>query len=163
MLLLMLTLLGLTSSNVAVMQERMAGNLAQSNEAFQLAESTLKAVESDIFDGICIGGGSGGFGTLPRIDDPGLGLDVNDCIMDGYAIPSNAWQLAPADVAQPGGDGWARYVIARVPFAPRCSAVGSNVLGGGNVSDESYVVLASGRAASGNSEVIVQSVYTCLL
>jgi type IV pilus assembly protein PilX len=159
--LLILTLLGLSSSNVAVMQERMAGNVTQSNEAFQLAESTLKAVESDVFDGICVGGGSGGFGAIPRLED--LGLEENDCTMSGFAVPTNTWALAPAEVAQPGGGGWARFMIARVPSRPRCSDLNSEVFGGNQVSDESYVILASARSASGISEAVVQSIYTCLL
>jgi len=159
MLLLMLTLLGLTSSNVAVMQERMAGNLAQSNEAFQLAESALRSIESRVFNDICLGGGSGGLGVIPRMQN--LGLDANDCTMSGLATPSSVWPTAPADVDQPGGNGWARYFIARVPSRPRCHAMQSDLLGGGKISDESYVVLASGRSASGNSEAIVQAVYTC--
>ncbi len=159
-LLLMLTLLGLTSSNVAVMQERMTGNLVQSNEAFQLAESTLKAVESDVFDGICIGGGSGGFGSIANVDD--LGVDDNDCVLAGYNVPTSAWTLAPAVVAQPGGDGWARYFIAAVPNRPSCSQITSNLLGGGTVQNESYIILASGRSATGISEAVVQSIYTCL-
>ena len=46
MFLLILTLLGLTSSNVGIMQERMAGNAADYNLAFQRAESVLREVES---------------------------------------------------------------------------------------------------------------------
>ncbi len=159
LLLLLLTLLGLTSSNVAIMQERMAGNMAQSNQAFQLAESTLRSVEARVFNDICLSGGSGGFGAIPRMDD--LGLDPNDCTMAGLADPSSAWGLAPAEVVQPGGDGWARFFIARLPNRPRCHAMQSDLLGGGKINDESYVVMASGRAASGNSEAIVQAVYTC--
>lgn len=159
--LLILTLLGLSASNVAVMQERMAGNLVQSNEAFQLAESTLRSVESDVFEGICVGGGSGGLGSIPRLED--LGLEENDCTMSGFAVPTSTWALAPAEVAQPGGGGWARFMIARVPSRPRCSDLNSEILGGNQVSDESYVILASARSASGISEAVVQSIYTCLL
>ncbi|MEN1728420.1 MAG: PilX N-terminal domain-containing pilus assembly protein [Pseudomonadota bacterium] len=158
-LLLLLTLLGLTSSNVAVMQERMAGNLFQTNEAFQLAESTLKAVESRVFDEICLSGGSGGLGTINRMDD--LSLDRNDCTLTGLTAPSSAWPLAPGEVGQPGGSGWARFYIAEVPAQPVCDDLSSAVLGAG-ISEEVYVVLASGRSASGISEAVVQSIYTCL-
>lgn len=159
LLLLILTLLGLTSSNVAIMQERMAGNMVQSNQAFQLAESTLRAVEARVFNDICLSGGSGGFGVIPRLPD--LGLDPNDCTMSGLPDPSSGWPLAPAEVDQPGGDGWARFFIAQLPNRPRCHAMQSDLSGGGKINDESYVVMASGRAASGNSEAIVQAVYTC--
>lgn len=43
--LLILTLLGLTSSNVGLMQERMAGNVTEYNVAFQRAEAVLRDVE----------------------------------------------------------------------------------------------------------------------
>jgi len=162
--LLMLTLLGLTSSNVAVMQERMAGNLTQSNQAFQLAESALKAVESQVFDEICVGGGSGGFGNIPRID-LAIGLEANDCTMSGYTVPTGSWELAPG-LTQPGGDGWARFMVAEVPNRPVCDVVRSAVIAGaGNVAvnTRSFIILASGRSASGISEAVVQSIYTCLL
>ncbi|MGY6555632.1 MAG: pilus assembly PilX family protein [Wenzhouxiangella sp.] len=45
MFLLILTVLGLSSSNVAIMQERMAANAADYNLAFQRAEAVLREVE----------------------------------------------------------------------------------------------------------------------
>lgn len=42
--LLILTLLGLTSSNVSLMQERMAANVAEYNMAFQRAEGVLQEI-----------------------------------------------------------------------------------------------------------------------
>lgn len=44
-LLLILTLLGLTSSNVSIMQERMSANAADYNLAFQRAEAVMREVE----------------------------------------------------------------------------------------------------------------------
>lgn len=43
--LLILTLLGLTSSNIGMMQERMAANTADYNLAFQRAEAVIREVE----------------------------------------------------------------------------------------------------------------------
>lgn len=159
MFLLLLTLLGLTSSNVAVMQERMAGNMAQDNEAFQISETVLRAVESRIFNGICLGGGSGGLGTIPDMDS--LAIDDNDCTLSGLGIPSTAWETAPPEVNVPGGEGWARYYLARLPRRPRCHAMRSQLIGGSEINDESFIILASGRSVSGQSEAILQSIYTC--
>src|SRR6056297_162098 len=80
-MLLILTLLGLSSSNVSIMQERMAGNVAQYNQSFQIAETVLREVETRIYNGICLGGGSGGFGVIPTMDS--LGVDPNDCTLSG--------------------------------------------------------------------------------
>lgn len=48
MFLLILTLLGLTSSNVGIMQERMAANTAEYNLAFQRAEAVVREVEFEL-------------------------------------------------------------------------------------------------------------------
>lgn len=157
--LLLLTLLGLTSSNVAMMQERMAGNYVQANQAFQSSESALRAIESRVFNDVCLGGGSGGLGAIPNMQS--LPIEPNDCVLAGLTLPVESWALAPID--QPEGDGWARYYIARLPLQPRCSPANSARLGGGqSVRNESYAILASGRAVSGTSEAIVQSIFSCL-
>ncbi|MEE4331535.1 MAG: PilX N-terminal domain-containing pilus assembly protein, partial [Wenzhouxiangella sp.] len=57
MILLVLIILGLTSSNVSMMQERMAGNFRESNLAFQAAEDTLREIEMRLQG---MGGGTGG-------------------------------------------------------------------------------------------------------
>ncbi len=51
MLLLVLTLLGLSSSNVSIMQERMASNVAEYNLAFQRAEEALREAEQRVRSG----------------------------------------------------------------------------------------------------------------
>lgn len=156
-LLLILTVLGLSSSNVSIMQERMAGNVAQYNQAFQLAESGLREIESRIYNGICLGGGSGGLGVIPNKQS--LGLDPNDCILDGLATPSSDWSLVP-DSPQPGGEGWMRYFVAELP-PNRCREMASSKEGN-PLSGKAFVVLTSGRAPAGQSEAIVQSIVSCV-
>lgn len=46
--LLILTLLGLSSSNVSVLQERMASNVSEYNIAFQRAEATIREIENEL-------------------------------------------------------------------------------------------------------------------
>src|SRR6056297_2755149 len=63
MFLIILTLLGISAANVGIMQERMAGNVRETNEAFQSAEATLREIEARLVE---IGeGGSGGLGDIP--------------------------------------------------------------------------------------------------
>lgn len=158
-ILLILTILGLAAANVSILQERMAGNVAQSNEAFQVADSTLREIESRIYNNICLGGGSGGIGVIPSW--PG-GLDPNDCTLAGLNPDTSTWAIAPG-VAQPGGNGWGRFFVVELPGQPRCHAANSALDGGGGgVIDRSYVVMASGRSASGQAESIVQSLVTCV-
>jgi type IV pilus assembly protein PilX len=154
-MLLILTLLGLSSSNVSIMQERMAGNVAQYNQSFQIAETVLREVETRIYNGICLGGGSGGFGVLPNMDS--LGVDPNDCTLSGLASP--AWQDAPG-MSQPPGSGWARYFAVELP-PNRCREIASS-REGNLLTGKSYIVLASGQAPAGQSEVIVQSIVSCV-
>ena len=65
MFLIILTLIGLSAANVGIMQERMAGNVRQTNEAFQGAEATLREVEDAIRDSVK---GTGGLwlGVVPK-------------------------------------------------------------------------------------------------
>src|SRR5690625_827329 len=78
--LLLLTIIGLSSSNTAVMQERMAGNVAQANKSFQGAEGNLRITEQKLI--AHVQGGAGGLGA-----QPGSWRNVaptrNDCTLSG--------------------------------------------------------------------------------
>ncbi|HLS05371.1 MAG TPA: pilus assembly PilX N-terminal domain-containing protein [Wenzhouxiangella sp.] len=87
--LLLLTIIGLSSSNTAVMQERMAGNVSQSNVAFQTAEGNLRGVEKRLVRHV--EGGSGGLGVQPiswRMVAEGIGgIDSrNNCTLTGWKL-----------------------------------------------------------------------------
>jgi len=58
MFLIILTLIGISAANVGIMQERMAGNVRETNEAFQNAEATLREVETAVRNSIQGTGGS---------------------------------------------------------------------------------------------------------
>lgn len=86
-LLLVITLLGLTSSNVSILQERMASNVRESNVALQRAEATLREIERQLDAAI--------FGSGPDFEDWSdiLGTDLNDCnLQERYG---NNWDSAP--------------------------------------------------------------------
>lgn len=91
MFLLLLTMIGLSSSNVSLMQERMAGSVYQSNLSFQMAEATLRVAEQHAF--WTTEARSGGIGVFPS-DPPlfsTLSTNANDCTLSAYVIPDDDW------------------------------------------------------------------------
>lgn len=120
MLLLVLVILGLTSSNVSMMQERMAGNFRESNLAFQAAENTLREIEMRLQG---TGGGTGGLGVIPAWSDD-ASLEINDCTLQRRYGPTSAddwddapWQEAPtADEDDPSR--W--FMIIDLRDQPAC-------------------------------------------
>jgi len=65
MFLIILTLIGLSAANVGIMQERMAGNVRETNEAFQNAEATLREVEDAVRASVQ-GTGGAALGIVPQ-------------------------------------------------------------------------------------------------
>jgi type IV pilus assembly protein PilX len=55
--LILLTIIGLASMSVVTLEEKMAGNLKESNLAFQAAESALRDGEADVFANISAAAG----------------------------------------------------------------------------------------------------------
>ena len=66
MFLIILTLIGISAANVGIMQERMAGNVRETNEAFQGAEATLREVETAVRSSI------EGTSTAQALEDLGV-------------------------------------------------------------------------------------------
>jgi len=93
-ILLVLTLLGLSSSNVSMMQERMAGNFSQYGTAFQNAEDTLRQVESRLQG---LSGGTGGLGVIDSWTsyaiNHSVALEINDCSLE--RAHGGSWDQAP--------------------------------------------------------------------
>ena len=91
MFLIILTLIGISAANVSVMQERMAGNVRETNDAFQRAESTLRAIEDNLTTAAT---GSGGFANIPIWPEilTSLSMSVNDCTMSEADVNTWPWQ-----------------------------------------------------------------------
>lgn len=81
LLLLVVTILGLTAMRGTVMQERMSGNSASRAIAFQLAEGVLREVEADLAESP----------TRPVM--PGAGCSAGYCAMATGGAAS-AWETA---------------------------------------------------------------------
>ncbi|WP_376693787.1 pilus assembly PilX family protein [Wenzhouxiangella sp. EGI_FJ10409] len=156
MFLLVLTLLGLSASNGSIMQERMAGNVADYNAAFQDAERTLREVESRITE--FSQGGSGGLGAIPTWED--WDLPINDCSM---STPSNweswagdRWKTAPSTGNEYFILDLSDYVNDEgLPTASACRPVSESEM---NTAGEYFVIVAKGSGPAG-SEAIVQSIF----
>ena len=157
MVLLMMTLLALAAANMSIMQERMAGNLRESNDAFQAAEATLREIETRL---VAIAqGGSGGIDIPPRWG--AMSLDDNDCTLsspNGWTDWDNApWRTAPTTGGRyividldkyVGSDGLPRSVSCQLLNADDPARSGQTYL---------IVVRASGSAGTG--DVIAQSIF----
>ena len=164
MFLIVLTLIGLSAANVGLMQERMAGNVRESNLAFQAAESTLREVESRI-PGFLLTGGNG-INNVQYWNDfqSGFGIARNDCALaeidETDAFDSLPWQGSPA-----GGDG--EYVVielsatlvAGLPIGTACAPAEGQWNGKPIEQSRNFIVLARAPSPSGTSERIVQSIY----
>lgn len=153
MLLLILTVLGLSTSNVSIMQERMAGNVADSNVAFQEAERTLRSIEQRLTQYVM--GGSGGLGYVPPTWED-TGLERNDCTMSGYDWSSVGWQDAPDTGGQFVVVDLSDYVDGGMPYGSACRPVSE---AGMNTAGEYFLIVARAFSPTGTSESIVQSIF----
>jgi len=154
MFLLLLTILGLSSSNVSIMQERMAGNVSDANIAFQEAERTLREIETRLTQ--FTAGTSGG---ISPVTWDAMNLDRHDCSM---ASPNDwSWNNPPWQTAPSTGNDYmvvdlSDYEIAGLPFGSSCRPVSE---AGMNTAGEYFLIVARGVGPSGDSEAIVQSIF----
>jgi type IV pilus assembly protein PilX len=156
MLLLILTVLGLSASNVSIMQERMAGNVTDYNVAFQDAEETLREIENRITD--LASGGSGGLGSIPTWED--WDLPVHDCSLssadDWDSWASGRWRTAPTTGNQYMILDLSDYVNEEgLPTASACRPVSEAEM---NTAGEYFAIVARGTGPGG-AEAIVQSIF----
>jgi type IV pilus assembly protein PilX len=159
MFLIILTVIGLSAANVGVLQERMAGNVRETNEAFQEAEATLREIEQALSS--CIVGAAGcPLGAIPIWDEAtsALGLERNACTLEGVGVTPDdwPWQTAP----QTGNE----YVVVALTNA----GVGGGIFGSAcrpmtelndTALEEYFIVAARATGPQGLGEVVVQSVY----
>lgn len=154
-ILLVLTLLGLTSSQVGVLQERMAGNVQDSNLAFQRAEETLRDIERRLRE--LAEGRSGGLGVIPTW--AGLGLQVGDCTLS-QAHPN--WNTAPWRSSPTAGHNTEFLVIDLgnleingIPTPSGCAPMSEQA----DPLGQFYLIAARARGQVATTESIVQSIF----
>lgn len=103
-ILLVMTLLGVTAMQGTTLEEKMAGNLRQRNIAFQSAESALRASEAFIESVVTIGAFDGTNGLFGRNDAP------------PDPVASATWTSGALSVAAPTipGSHASRYFVQQV-------------------------------------------------
>ena len=169
MFLILLTLIGLSAANVGILQERMAGNVRESNIAFQRAEATLRGIERRVQD-IAFGGG-GGLGTIDDWNEFHNDLSVSrgDCslaeIEQGDSFDSVTWTPSP-DVPASGNLPQPDYAIVELTGGMS----GEVILGsacrplqgedsGKPGSGVYFMIMARAKGPAETSDTVVQSIY----
>ena len=164
MFLIILTLIGLSAANVGIMQERMAGNVRETNVAFQGAEATLRNIETAVRASVQ-GTGGASLGVIPHWSEL-----VSTNVID-HRSNCTLSQADPGDLPwQPASAPDHEFVIYRasdgegpggVFFGSACSPLVS----GGEVPNKEFdnvhvlAVRAPTRAGGTNMET-VQSIFS---
>ncbi|HKL51918.1 MAG TPA: PilX N-terminal domain-containing pilus assembly protein [Wenzhouxiangellaceae bacterium] len=162
MFLIILTLIGISAANVGIMQERMAGNVRETNIAFQSAEATLREVEAEV-RALVEGTGGSALGPVPTWSEAltTLVIDRYNCTLSDADPGDLPWQTAPdsgydfAVYKATGGIG-----PGGLPFGSACSPL----VGAGFVPttefDNVHIVVARAQGPADVGEEIVQSIFS---
>lgn len=138
-ILLLLTLIGMTAMQITGLEEKMAGNLRDRNLAFQAAETALRAGEAKTSSLLCpIAAQVGGFypnSSAPAINDDSFWLATGNT----YTYTGNIL-ASTTGTAQP------KYIIQCLP-----TVAGSSVF--------YFRITARGTGGTTDAVVILQSVY----
>lgn len=162
MFLIILTLIGISAANVGIMQERMAGNVRETNEAFQSAESTLREVEAEV-RALVEGTGGSALGPVPTWSEAISNLSIGrfNCTLSDADPGDLPWQNAPDS-----GFEFAVYKAtggvdaSGLPFGSACSPL----VGAGFVPttefDNVHIVTARAQGPANVGEETVMSIFS---
>lgn len=148
LLLLVLTLVGVASMQMTTLQERMAGNMREQEQAFQGAEAALRAGENFLRNTEILPAFSGLGGLYPE-PDPNTPRWTQKSTWSGNG--SRPYPGAEAD-------GSARFIVEQLPF--EANPTGSLATDEYESSAEMYRVTARGVGGLGRAVVVLES--TCL-
>ncbi len=162
-MLLLLTLIGLTGSQVTGMEEKMASNSRDQNLAFQSAEAALRAGEARIQSIVTLAAFNGANGLLgtnnasPVFNSAATWINANSFVL---ATGGNA---LPTEVALGGIQTQPRYFIKRLSTGPDNSGGSINVGGygsstaGGAISY--FTVTSRGTGGQDSSQIYLRSYF----
>ena len=158
--LLLMTIIGISSMKTTTLEERMSGNMRDQNLSFQSAEAAIIEGENFLFNNqlILTDGSVGG------LHDTGNGPDV----FDPVTWTDNARSISAATVTSLiNEEQAARYYIEKIgPVLPPGQSLGGrnltidpsgNKAASGDVTG--YKVVAIGRGPSGSAQTILVSYY----
>jgi type IV pilus assembly protein PilX len=147
LLLVVLTLLGVAAMQSTTVQERMAGNMREQEQAFQSAEAALRAGEDFVQDTEILPAFNGTNGLYAE-PDPGVFRWVDQGTWSG-----DDSRVYPGQV--PAGQTPPRFIVEQLPFETVSLAADEEVSSGGM-----YRVTARGVGGLGRAVVVLES--TCL-
>ncbi|MEM9532327.1 MAG: PilX N-terminal domain-containing pilus assembly protein [Pseudomonadota bacterium] len=159
MMLLVLTLISVTAMQGSTMQERMAGNVRESNLAFQTAEDVVRQVE----DQVRVSAETGTFAGILPLGWVDTGMGVYDCAGARFiAAPNQATWPQPADTYTDRGD--MRYQVVEMSGvggrSVACKPLEEEpVSGAGNRSSYYLIFGYSEGPASRASDLVVTTYY----
>lgn len=156
-LLLIMTLLGISAMRGTTLQERMAGALHEQNLALQSAESALRAGEQALLDSVTLNFSQPGWYDSNQTDK------VPDWENDG----TNVAEVGDGGVVEHAPEGLDRqnnpqFYVVRIPVVQADSSQGSSMsLGDGTVNTEfdMYKIVARGFGNNTRSVVILESTF----
>ena len=153
-ILLLMTIIGVSSMKTTTLEERMAGNLRDQNLSFQSAEAALIAGENYLEN------------TLLIVTDGSAGLHDTSTLSDTFPFEADTWANDTKSVAASvslNNESNARYYIEKLGDVskPTCRDLtfdpGGNKTKGGDITG--YKVIAIGRGPSGSAQSILVSYY----
>lgn len=150
-MLLLLTLIGISGTQTSSLEERMAGNLRDKSLAFQTAESALRVAENSLTPPA----------PLPSFDDAGTGgfySQTSELPTQSALLTDLFWSNSPVATSTITGlgAGIARplYIIQDAGLSDcRGSAVGA-------MDCRNYRITVRATGGSANAVVILQSIYS---
>ncbi|TVR92242.1 MAG: hypothetical protein EA418_13395 [Wenzhouxiangellaceae bacterium] len=162
MFLLVLTLLGLASMQNTQLQERMAGNFADRNNAFQLAELAVRTAERN-HRALLEADAEVLFPVWPAACPQNLGCAGTNALLNDACLAALPWTNVPV------ADGTAEFTISELP-TDRCQDRTGRAREAGDASgtggfgspreDQVIAVVGRGFGANNTSRVLLQTVYS---
>lgn len=144
-ILLLMTLIGITAMNTTSLEEKMAGNSRDRNFAFQAAESALREAENNI-QTLCTEPLSCPGLTLTPLDS----LDFTTMTNASWGTNGKEYGTAAKDIADVTAD--PRYIIEPLQFVSDTIVSGKAPSG-----SQYYRVTARGMGSSDGATVILQT------
>lgn len=144
-ILLLMTLIGITAMNTTGLEEKMAGNSRDRNFAFQAAESALREAENTIQISCTKPSSCPGLALTP-LDS----LDFTTMTNANWVTNGIEYGTAAKDIAEVTAD--PRYIIEALPFVSDSNDPGKPFPG-----SSYYRVTARGTGSSNGATVILQA------
>ena len=146
-MLLLLTIIGVTAMQSTIMQERMAGNSRERSNAFQIAEAALRVGEKYLIDNL-----------NPTFVDSSTTNSPNGLYFENTSA-NEAWYLTKTSVAASSvldhiGDATNSYIIEELEPVPD-----GNLGANRPVTNEHYRITARGTGPAGTAVTLLQSTY----